>query len=57
MTSTEFVVRFYELPCPDPFAPRYIDTVFLTSEAAEFYLTEAFNELDEVKLFTREVSV
>ena len=53
MSTTEYVVRFYELPCPDIYAPIYTDTVFLTAKAANCYL-ETFNELDEVELFKRQ---
>ena len=57
MSRTEFIVRFTLLDYPDPLEPKYIDTVFFTSKAAMAYLTDAFDELDDVQLFIRQVCV
>jgi hypothetical protein len=52
---TQYIVRYSAIYCDD-FEPEFTDSVFSTRKAAEAYLCQAFDECDDVSLFTREVS-
>ncbi len=52
---TQYIVRYSSVYCDD-FTPEFTDNVFSTRKAAEAYLTQAFDECDDVVLLKRNMS-
>lgn len=49
---TQYIVRYSAVYCDD-FTPEFTDAVFSTRKAAEAYLSQTYDECDDVVLIKR----